>query len=777
MTETRPTSEQLRFVSTQTGEHILDVYLEAAERGGRPVPDLLADLFGTSGQFNSDLVQFRVNASTSFLQVRVGTFTNSTAGWLDIPDGRIFRQRGVYATATAYSRLDVVTQNNSTFVCTSAHTSSTAAPDPARFQVILDGTALNTATASAQTSATNAATSATSASNSATAAQVARTAAELALDSFDDRYLGAKATAPTLDNDGNALQTGALYWNTTLNLFYAWSGSAWTAVPQGAKGDPGNYLGIDLIGSGTSLAQRPASANEGDAWGLLGDQTIRIYVWTSGAWFDAGPLTAPSAFPVAGTIYVQGNGNDANSGASLATSVATIERALQIVTASNRPMLIEVYPGEYVTQGHLDMPDDCVLRAPHRTVVIRPAAGFETRNVFRMGSGCFIEGVLVEGFRLDSLTNPTTGFAFSFRPGAVISRVPYAHKCAIRTPRTWSAVAPPLDRDNGNPAVGIGGGVVLADGLVCSPYSPFPNIMTWGATPVSHNGIGYCASNGGLINAVNAVSMWAHKHFLAMSGGQIILSACSTQFGDFSLVAQGYREIVVPAAVAGTSTVQTAAATAIQTAQTTIIDNMWAALVANGYTAGWTAQDEAFTRADAALFLQCIRWGLEYANETPIQNFAAGLFNTVGELTFDPLKLPAFVFSFENMRDQINALGIASAAQTMVTNMTAAVVTTISAPVKRREPSKITAIGHTWTAVMAGVALARIPPANNAAAIRDSIIEQDDGVIVASGQDDQGNGIFVGGLEISADTGELGGSPFDAAVRRVATRAAIARSF
>jgi hypothetical protein len=450
------------------------------------------------------------------------------------------------------------------------------------------------------------------------------------------------------------------------------------------------------------------------------------------------------------TIYVQGFGSDLKNGSSLSNAVATIERALQLATAAGVPTLIEVYPGEYTTQGHLDMPDGCVVRCAHRTAVIRPAAGFETRNVFRMGSG---------------------------RPGAVINRVPYAHKCAIRTGRTWGPVAPPLDRVNQNPAVGIGGGVVLADGLVCSPYSPYPNIMTWGATPVSHNGIGYCAKNGGLINAVNAVSMWAHKHFLAMSGGQIILSACSTQFGDFSLAAEGYRNIVVPAAVAGTPSVQSAAAALVAGAQNNIIHAMWAALVAGGYTVGWTAGDEAATRADAALFLQCVRWGLEYANEKPIQDFAAGLFNTVGQRVFDVAMLPAFVFSFNNMRDQINALGIASAAQTMVTNMTAAVVSTISSPTFRREPSKITAIGHTWTAVMAGVALARIPPANNAATIRDSILEQNEGVVVASGQDDQGNALFVGGLEINADTGELGGPPFDSAVRRLATRAAIARSF
>ena len=38
------------------------------------------------------------------------------------------------------------------------------------------------------------------------AATQASAAAELALDSFDDIYLGAKSVAPTVDNDGNALQ-------------------------------------------------------------------------------------------------------------------------------------------------------------------------------------------------------------------------------------------------------------------------------------------------------------------------------------------------------------------------------------------------------------------------------------------------------------------------------------------------------------------------------------------------------------------------------------------
>ena len=70
---------------------------------------------------------------------------------------------------------------------------------------------------------------------SATAAAASATAAAASLDSFDDRYLGAKSSAPTLDNDGNALLTGALYWNTVTNTMFVWSGSAWGSISSSAE--------------------------------------------------------------------------------------------------------------------------------------------------------------------------------------------------------------------------------------------------------------------------------------------------------------------------------------------------------------------------------------------------------------------------------------------------------------------------------------------------------------------------------------------------------------
>lgn len=96
----------------------------------------------------------------------------------------------------------------------------------------------------AATSATNAATSETNAGNSATAAASSASAAATsetnaansaaaaaaAFDNFDDTYLGSKTSDPTVDNDGNALVSGALYFNSTANEMRVYDGANWIAA-------------------------------------------------------------------------------------------------------------------------------------------------------------------------------------------------------------------------------------------------------------------------------------------------------------------------------------------------------------------------------------------------------------------------------------------------------------------------------------------------------------------------------------------------------------------
>jgi len=66
----------------------------------------------------------------------------------------------------------------------------------------------------------------------AASAAASATAAAASYDSFDDRYLGAKASAPSTDNDGNALAAGALYWNTTTGAMQVWNAttSSWGGI-------------------------------------------------------------------------------------------------------------------------------------------------------------------------------------------------------------------------------------------------------------------------------------------------------------------------------------------------------------------------------------------------------------------------------------------------------------------------------------------------------------------------------------------------------------------
>jgi hypothetical protein len=70
---------------------------------------------------------------------------------------------------------------------------------------------------------------------SATAAAASAAAAAASYDSFDDRYLGAYASNPTLDNDGNALITGAIYFNTVSAAMLVWSGTAWVSISSSAE--------------------------------------------------------------------------------------------------------------------------------------------------------------------------------------------------------------------------------------------------------------------------------------------------------------------------------------------------------------------------------------------------------------------------------------------------------------------------------------------------------------------------------------------------------------
>jgi hypothetical protein len=135
--------------------------------------------------------------------------------------------------ASSASTATTQASNASTSATNAASSASAASTSASNAATSETNAAASASTASTQ--ASNAATSATAASGSATSAASSAAAAASALDSFDDRYLGTKSSDPTLDNDGNALAAGALYFSTTQNVMKVYDGASWiTATSAGA---------------------------------------------------------------------------------------------------------------------------------------------------------------------------------------------------------------------------------------------------------------------------------------------------------------------------------------------------------------------------------------------------------------------------------------------------------------------------------------------------------------------------------------------------------------
>jgi len=178
--------------------------------------------------------------------------------------------KGTDATTTteAYNTRDLVKsttagQLNNIYICIADSVIGDTLTDTDHFALLVDAYSAASSATAAATSETNAETAQTAAEAAQAAAETAETnaetaetnaetaqaAAEAALDSFDDRYLGAKSSAPSTDNDGNALLTGALYFNSTSSQIFNWTAAnAWEAIkPTSTEQTAINALAADAV--------------------------------------------------------------------------------------------------------------------------------------------------------------------------------------------------------------------------------------------------------------------------------------------------------------------------------------------------------------------------------------------------------------------------------------------------------------------------------------------------------------------------------------------------
>lgn len=287
-------------------------------------------------------------------------------------------------------------------------------------------------------------------------------------------------------------------------------------------------------------------------------------------------------------IYVSKAGDDANNtGRSLYSAFLTIKRGLEecdkVFKETNSPTLVSVYPGIYVEDGNLVVPTRCAVTSAGGQYATEVHASdlcrSEFRNMFLINSGTYIQGFTFRNMEVDDFDDPNGGFAIAFQPGAKILRSPYIRDCGQVSNYDANEIGAPLDPANGNPLVGKGGGMLLADRAILNPNSIFPYMLAFGATPRSPNGLGYVAKNGGGINGISSLSIFQRAAFFALNGGQLTLNNSGTQFGDISMRAKGVTPVVRPASVLNVSAIiaNTAAADIIEDAANNAnsINDMW----------------------------------------------------------------------------------------------------------------------------------------------------------------------------------------------------------
>ena len=276
--------------------------------------------------------------------------------------------KGNWGASTAYVERDIVkdTSTNNIFIALTAHTSSGSQPlttntDSAKWSLLVDAASATTSQTAAAASATASANSATAsaasastasghkdtattkaseASSSATAAASSATSAAASYDTFDDRFLGAKSSDPSADNDGDSLITGALYFNTSNNVMMVYTGSAWVrTTPSSSDQTNINTLSASAVVTDMGLLATTAVIEDMGLLASSANVTAMGLLGVSDVITDMGLLGTSTVIEDMGLLGTSSNvTNMATLGASgVVSNIATVSGSIANVntTASN----------------------------------------------------------------------------------------------------------------------------------------------------------------------------------------------------------------------------------------------------------------------------------------------------------------------------------------------------------------------------------------------------------------------------------------------------------
>ena len=224
-------------------------------------------------------------------------------------------------------------------------------------------------------------------------------AAAASYDQFDDRYLGSKTSDPSLDNDGNALLNGALYFNSVANEMRVYNGSLWQSPAVAG----GTVASINVTGA-TTLGQDP-TISSGTANGVTYLNASKVLTSGSALTFDGTNLGIGTSSPN-GKLDVRTNTNGSTiSYIQNDSTGASAQSFLQINVGGKYASLGANYAGSWFQNSGVGLTtlyqdyDTQIFRANNGTEKMRidssgnlglgvtPSAWFSNRRAIQVGGG------------------------------------------------------------------------------------------------------------------------------------------------------------------------------------------------------------------------------------------------------------------------------------------------------------------------------------------------------------------------------------------------------
>jgi hypothetical protein len=296
-------SVKVDLSSSETGDELKDRIFDAADDASA---DAAAAAASASAAASSQ-ASASSSASTATTQAGIATTQASNAS------SSASAASGSASSASSSASAASASASTATTQASNASTSASTATTQAGIATTQAGIAT--------TQAGNAASSASAAAASESAAAASAAAAATALDNFDDRYLGSKTSDPTVDNDGNPLVVGALYYRSTAPIgMKVYDGAQWleaSAAQQAAlvayeyvatagqttfSGADANGLTLSYIAGGLIVALNGVVLRPGDDYTATNGTSVVLAA--AAALHDELVMYAFASFNVANT-YTQ----------------------------------------------------------------------------------------------------------------------------------------------------------------------------------------------------------------------------------------------------------------------------------------------------------------------------------------------------------------------------------------------------------------------------------------------------------------------------------------